>query len=145
MNPIVIDANIALALVVPLPYSEAAVQYMQRWQGEQTRILVPTLWEYEIVSGLRRACAQGILTSQQARAALDELLAMRFEVLAPDRETHQRALEWSGLLGQSKAYDAQYLAAAEQTRAELWTADRRLANAAAQAGATWVHWIGAGE
>jgi predicted nucleic acid-binding protein len=80
-----------------------------------------------------------------AGAALDTLLAMRFAVLTPNRQTHRRVLEWPALLSQSKAYDVQYLAAAEGARAELWTADRRLAHAAAKAGATWVHSIGDGE
>jgi predicted nucleic acid-binding protein len=45
-------------------------------------------------------------------------------------------------IGQSKAYDAQYLALAARENAPLWTADRRLANAARGAGLDWVHWIG---
>jgi predicted nucleic acid-binding protein len=62
-------------------------------------------------------------------------------VVAPTLETHRRALDWSARLGQGKAYDGQYLATAERAGAELWTADRKLANAATAAGAGWVRSI----
>ncbi len=39
------------------------------------------------------------------------------------------------------AYDAQYLALAEQTGAEFWTADKRLADRARRRNARWVKWI----
>ncbi|HSR30541.1 MAG TPA: type II toxin-antitoxin system VapC family toxin [Anaerolineae bacterium] len=61
---------------------------------------------------------------------------------SPPVHLHERALRWADRLGHSKAYDAHYLALAEQEGIELWTADRRLANGAQQAGAHWVHWIG---
>jgi predicted nucleic acid-binding protein len=54
----------------------------------------------------------------------------------------ERALRWADRLGHAKAYDAHYLALAEQEGLELWTADRRLSNGAQQAGAHCVHWIG---
>lgn len=52
------------------------------------------------------------------------------------------AFDWAEKLGQSKAYDSFYLALAETLRAPLWTADRRLANAARQIGISWVHAVG---
>jgi hypothetical protein len=42
----------------------------------------------------------------------------------------------SNRLGQSKAYDGFYLALAEQSNAEFWTADQCLVNSARQLGAT---------
>ena len=54
----------------------------------------------------------------------------------------QSALRWAARLNQARAYDAFHLALAEELGAEFWTADRRLANAAQRAGATWAHWIG---
>jgi predicted nucleic acid-binding protein len=64
------------------------------------------------------------------------------EVMPPIWDLHQQALFWSERINQSKAYDAQYLALASRENAPLWTADRRLANAAQNAGLDWVHWIG---
>ncbi len=142
MTFVVVDANLSLAQVLPLPYSPAVIQRMRVWQDELPRILVPGLWEYEVVTGLRRACFQRLLSLEQAQSSLDELLGMELEVVPASPNLHRRALEWAEQLGQSRAYDAQYLALAEQEGAELWTGDRRLANGAAALGVDWVHWVG---
>jgi predicted nucleic acid-binding protein len=142
MMNVVVDANFSLAQVLPLPYSPQVIQRMHAWQLELPRILVPGLWEYEVVTGLRRACFQGMLSLEQAHASLDELFGMGFEVALASARQHRRALEWAALLGQSRAYDAQYLALAEEIGAELWTGDRRLANGAAALRLKWVHWVG---
>jgi predicted nucleic acid-binding protein len=142
MTEVVVDANFSLAQVLPLPYSPQVIQRMHAWQVELPRILVPGLWEYEVVTGLRRACFQGMLSLEQAQASLSELLEMDLEVAPASTRRHRRALEWAGILGQSRAYDAQYLALAEEMGAELWTGDRRLANGAAALSLEWVHWVG---
>ncbi len=51
---------------------------------------------------------------------------------------HARALSWAARLGHTKAYDAQYLAPAEEMRCPLLTADLRLVRAAQALGADWV-------
>jgi len=144
MTVVVVDANFSLGQVLPLPYSRDVVRRMGVWQGEQPRILVPSLWEYEVVTGLRRACVQGLLRVDAVQETLDELLGMALQVLEMTAERHRRALVWAERLGQARAYDAQYLALAEQTEAELWTADERLRNRARQVGASWVRWVGEG-
>jgi predicted nucleic acid-binding protein len=142
MTIVVVDANLSLAQVLPLPYSLAVIQRMRVWQDELPCILVPGLWEYEVVTGLRRACFQRLLSLEQAQSSLDELLGMELEVVPASPNLHRRVLEWAEQLGQSRTYDAQYLALAEQEGAELWTGDRRLANGAAALGVDWVHWVG---
>ncbi len=142
MTVVVVDAKFSLAQVLPLPYSPAVIQRMRVWQDELPRILVPGLWEYEVVTGLRRACFQRLLSLEQAQSSLEELLGMELEVVPASPNLHRRALEWAEQLGQLRAYDAQYLALAEQEGAELWTGDRRLANGAAALGVDWVHWVG---
>jgi predicted nucleic acid-binding protein len=138
---VVVDANFSLAQVLPLPYSPAVIRRMHTWQEELPRILVPGLWEYEVVTGLRRACYLRMLSQEQAQTSLDELLAMELEMVPASPGLHRRALEWAKRLGQSRAYDAQYLALAEQESAELWTGDKRLANGARALGVDWVHWV----
>ncbi len=142
LTNIVVDANFSLAQVLPLPYSQDVLRHMNVWRTELPRLLVPSLWEYEVVTGLRRAYVQGLLTREEMKFTLDELLAMALEVAPGSSERHHRALVWAERLGQARAYDAQYLALAELFEAEFWTGDRRLANAAHQLGLTWVRWVG---
>jgi len=138
----VIDANLIAALVVPLPYSDRATQKIVAWKRAGLELLAPVLLEYEITAILRKAVVAQWLTTDLAVEAIGEILSLSIQCLAPTAHLHERALRWAERLGHSKGYDAHYLALAEQEGIELWTADRRLANGAQQAGAHWVHWIG---
>jgi predicted nucleic acid-binding protein len=138
----VIDSNLIAAVVLPLPYSDQATRKIIAWKRAGTELLAPVLLEYEIAAILRKAVVARWLTTDLAVEAVGKVLALNVQCLAPTADLHERALRWADRLGHSKAYDAQYLALAEQEGIELWTADRRLANGAQRAGAHWAHWIG---
>lgn len=138
----VIDANLIAAVVLPLPYSDQATQRMTIWKRAGVELLAPILLEYEIVAILRKAVVAQWLTTDLAVEAIEKILALDVRCVTPTRSLHEQALRWADRLGHAKAYDAHYLALAEQESIELWTADRRLANGAQRAGAHWVHWIG---
>jgi len=138
---VVIDANLALALFLRLPYTEQAYRLMDRLRERKTALLAPLLWEYECLSGFHRAVRLGIIHPQEAAEFMNDLLALEIERVLPSVQSHQSALRWAERLGQSKIYDAQYVALAEQLGAELWSADRRLVNDLQGQGVTWAHWI----
>ncbi len=138
---VVIDANATLGLFLRLPYSKNMDQQMQVWQAEEARLVVPTLWEYECLTGLRRAVTLKLLSSKEAESMLEDLIALELLRVAPTPELHRAALHWAERLGQSKVYDAQYLALAESLSAEFWTADQRLFHKLQELGVTWAHVI----
>jgi len=138
----VIDANLALALFLRLQYTEQAYRLMDHLRKRQSALSAPVLWEYECLSGFHRAVRLGVLRPQEAVEYMNDLLALDIERVVPSVESHQSALRWAERLGQSKAYDAQYVALAEQLGAELWSADQRLINALKEQGITWAHWVG---
>ncbi|MDI7276171.1 MAG: type II toxin-antitoxin system VapC family toxin [Anaerolineae bacterium] len=138
---IVIDANLALALVVPLPYSERATALMESWRISRAELYIPALWEYEVASALRKAVSLGLLTPERAELALGHLLRLGLERVDPELGLHREALRWAARLGETVACDAQYLAVAEHVGAELWTADRRLVDQARRQGAPWVRHV----
>jgi predicted nucleic acid-binding protein len=105
-------------------------------------LLAPLLWEYELTSTLRRAVYYGFLDASQAVWAPEQTMLLGVESHPPSASLHKGSLAWAGRLGHSRAYNAQYLALAEQVRSHFWTADQRLANAAREAGVNWVHWVG---
>jgi predicted nucleic acid-binding protein len=139
---VVLDANIVAALVIPLPYSIQATHRMTIWQTTKTDLFAPTLLEYEIITVLRQAIVARMIDASEAIDALENVLALGIRTVVPTKPLHNSALRWSELLNQKVAYDAQYLALAEQLGAQFWTADQRLTNGAQQVGVTWVHWIG---
>ena len=139
MKRIVIDANIGLAWVLNLPYSQLVEELMKRWQKEQVILAVPMLWQYEVVSGLHRCVMLNLLPQANLLSALAAINGTAIDLIVPSSETDWLALQWARRLDQHKVYDAQYLSLAEQLSAEFWSADLRLANRIDQLGISWVH------
>lgn len=139
---IVVDANLCVALIVPLAYSDAAAKKWLSWTSERVNLYAPRLWEYEVVSALRKAIVAGLIAGDEMESALQRLYMLGVEVVNPDIKLHRSALQWSERLMQPVAYHCQYLALAESIQAELWTADKRLIVALKDQNISWLHWIG---
>lgn len=67
-----IDASLALALAVPLPYSDRVVQLAEDWKEQKIRFAVPAAWGYEVVSGLRKAVTAEFM-AEEADVAIRNL------------------------------------------------------------------------
>jgi predicted nucleic acid-binding protein len=139
---LVLDANTALALALPLPYSSLATEAMQQWQVTRTKLYVPALWCHEVTSGLRKAMLVAGLAQGGAEAALASLMALGVVPVMPTVELQQSCLQWSLRLGRPVACDSAYVALAESPGCELWMADRKPVQAAIRTGVTWVRWLG---
>ena len=137
----VVDANIAAALMLSLPYSQQAIAHIRNCQINRTRLCAPLIWEYELVTVVRKSVYSGMLTPEQGDVALSKLLALEIERIAPTPSLHRDALRWAALLGHMAAYDAQYVALAAHLGAELLTTDRRLYTRAREKGLLWVRYI----
>ena len=124
-----------------LPYSEKASAHWRQWRSDRVRIVVPSLWWYEFVNGIRRSVFLGLLTHDLALEVLEQMALMDWEEVPPSSMLNRSTLIWAKRLDQSKAYDAHYLAVSEQVGAEFWTADERLYNRARDFGISWVRWI----
>ena len=139
---LVVDANLIVAIALPLPFSDSSHKRLATWKQAGEPILAPVLWEYEVISALRKAIYYGWLTLEEAGIALRQIMDLNIQSVPPSKDLHWEALVWAKQLGQVRAYDAQYLALADQIGAEFWTADQRLASAAHQSDIGWVHWVG---
>jgi predicted nucleic acid-binding protein len=78
------------------------------------------------------------LTPDEGQRALTLAQGLGVQLIPPNDAQTQLALSWTVRLGRTAAYDSFYLALAETLRCELWTADKRLRNAANQ---TWVRGV----
>jgi predicted nucleic acid-binding protein len=106
------------------------------------RLVAPTLWQYEVTSILTKAVYARQLTSIQAEESLALVRAFPLKLVSPKYELTRAAFAWTVKLQRVVAYDSFYLALAQQMQCELWTYDRRLANAVHE---PWVRYLeGAG-
>lgn len=110
---VVIDANIALALVIPLPYSAMATDQMRAWQNDGAQLFVPTLWAYEVITAVRKSVIAKVLSPESAIKASDYLFALEIQQIPFTTTLYRNIFDWSVRLNHSQAYDAVYLALAE--------------------------------
>jgi len=137
----VVDASIVLRLVLPDMLREPCKALIARLVGEGFELIAPALWAYETTSALCKAVHFGVLTPEEGKRALAQVMTLGVRLVPPDDVQNQQAFEWTLRLKRASAYDSYYLALAETLGCDLWTADRRLLNAM---DLPWVRWVGEG-
>ncbi|HVT15502.1 MAG TPA: type II toxin-antitoxin system VapC family toxin [Thermoanaerobaculia bacterium] len=123
-----VDASLIVSLLVE-PGSPLQPLW-QRWVEEGRELAAPTLVFFEVANALYQSEKHGRLSS----IASDTLFAAASGLplrLYRDSALHLHALRLARDFSLPACYDAHYLALAERLGGELWTCDRRLANAVA--------------
>jgi len=133
---IVVDASIALKLILHEPDSAIVRQRWQQWAMAGEIRLAPPPFRSETLSVIRRSVYRGILDRVDGDAAAQQLLVLPIQIREPP-ELYQRAWQLSVRYNRPTIYDCCYLALAEIEQCEFWTADRRLANAVGSL--SWLH------
>ncbi len=137
-TPLVVDANICLYTLAPLPEHEQAKSLMASLLRYERPWYAPALWRIEVLSGLRKLVAADMMAEEEMWASEAHLWEWPVRVVPEERELLERALRWAGRIGHRVIYDSVYLALADAMSAELWTADRRLYQRARRAGAAFI-------
>jgi predicted nucleic acid-binding protein len=140
-SAIAVDANLVVRAVLPANVEPAILERFASWRQSQVPIIAPDILLPEAVSVIRRGVFDRWISEAEGRQAVDDLFRLGVEIIPGDISLCQDALAWAGQLGQSRAYDGFYLAAAERMGAQLWTADEKLRNRAVQLGVSWVQWF----
>lgn len=130
-----IDAGIAFKLIAPHPGQQRFVELMTQWRQADYQLCAPTLWAYELTSAFTKMAHFGHLSPANGREGLQLAYQLGVHLIAPDEAQAFKAYAWTERLGRAAAYDSFYLALAESLGCDLWTVDKRLANAAGQ---SWV-------
>jgi len=139
--PAVIDASVALKLVLPDVLREQCKALIARLLDEGCQLVAPALWAYETTSTLCKAVHFEQLTPTEGQRGLAQIMALGIHLIPPDDAQNRQAFEWTLRMKRGAAYDSYYLALAENLGCDLWTADRRLRNAI---DLPWLRWIGGG-
>lgn len=141
MRLTVADASVAVSWVLSdedQEVSAASGRLLLASQRGEIGLLVPVLWYYEVLNALRTAVARGRIPRQQGEEAFGTLLELNVGVASFPKNVQRT---WGLALDNGiSAYDAAYLALAEDNGCECYSADRRLVQRAAGTG--FVRWIG---
>lgn len=134
---ICVDAS----FVVRLATSETAVSpyrdLWNQWQSTGATKVAPTLFYYEVTNAVHRYVVAGQILPEEADQILEYILNLEITFYS-EATLHRRALILARNLTLPAAYDAHYLALAEQLEADFYTADRRLFEAV-HTTLPWVH------
>ena len=125
---IVVDASFALKLVLNESDSDQVRARWQVWTDSGEVIVAPPLFRAETASVLRRNVHRDILPPEAGDRAFDLLEMLVIEIREP-LNLYRQAWDLANRFNRPTVYDCCYLALAAITSSELWTADRRLANA----------------
>jgi predicted nucleic acid-binding protein len=132
VRPVVADASAIVEYLLRTNRARAAAKVIE---APDVALSVPSLCDVEVAAALRRALLEGRLHLARVREAIVD-----YQDLPIDRYAHlfvlDRILE---LRANFSAYDATYVAVAEQLHAEFLTADRPLARAARSHTSLQVH------
>lgn len=139
-SSVCVDASLIVWTLVPAPLSDAAEALLSKWQREQVTLIAPALFAFEVTSSLRRLVSLKEITPEEGEEAFEKFLKIDI------RLSHRQAIfplawELAKQFNRPRAYDAAYLAMAQLSNCEFWTADEKLYNAVKD-DLDWVKWIG---
>ena len=140
IRPAVVDASVAVKLVIDEDYSDLAAGLYAVRSRIQRSLFAPTLLPNEVTNAIYRQLRRGNLSEAEADAAVARFPRFDIGLLAP-ADLPRAAYVFAKTHRLGAIYDALYVVLAQRLNAEFWTADRTLFNAVSGA-APWVRWIG---
>lgn len=138
-SPLCLDASVVIRRLTE-PGNRLVHEHWDAWEAMGCQLVAPHLIRYEVTNAIHRLRQARALSNGAARDAMSLLLEMPIG-LHFEEELHRGALDFAERFHLPAAYDAHYLALANRLGAELWTADRRLANTV-QRHLPWVQLVG---
>ena len=128
----VLDSNVLTYIASGDPVGLRAIELIETWLRDGEALHAPALASYEIANGLSRLVAAGMFPLRDVPTALAKLEQIPITWhLAHDLAA---IVTIADRLGRHSAYDAAYLALAQELNAEVWTFDGPLARNAASVG-----------
>jgi predicted nucleic acid-binding protein len=118
---VVVDANLLVALVSGDPRGNTVLQYFTNWLSNNVEFHAPVLARYETANALTRLIVGGAFPADKVEDAWNNISVL--PIAYHDLVNVKRVVEIALALNRQNAYDAAYIALAEDIGAELWTLD----------------------
>lgn len=125
----VVDANLLVALATRSPRRAAVAARFAEWDRLGETLHAPVLMPYEVASALTQVIVPGSTDGPAVESVWSAI--QRMPVTMHSLADVPSVVQLAHRLGRRSAYDAAYIALAEQLDAELWTLDGPLARNAA--------------
>lgn len=117
-----VDASVLIRWLVPQQADPFVYELVDGWIEDGVELVGPALLFSEVISVLRLQAHKGTMDAEDVDRIV--WLFLRLGIRRIDNFTlYRRAFELATRFGHARAYDAHYLAAAEQEGCDLWTAD----------------------
>jgi predicted nucleic acid-binding protein len=117
----VVDANLLVALVSGDPRGNKVLRHFTDWLSQNVEIHAPLLAQYETANALTRLIVGGAFTTDKVEEAWNNISIL--PITYHGLPNVKRVVEIALALNRQNAYDAAYIALAEELSAELWTLD----------------------
>jgi len=136
---VVIDASVVLNwYLADEAYSHAALELLDRYISNEVEFSAPSLLEHEVLNGLMIAKKRGRIEQEKVRMAVEGFLGLEIEQQYIS-SFFPKVVYFSETYSLS-AYDASYLAVADEEGIEFITADQDLYTKVKK-DLEWVKWI----
>lgn len=128
---VVLDSNVVVALVLDARRGPAVERRLREWEDAGETLHAPSLFRYEVANALTRNVAAGAIAESDATPAWERIIAIGVRLHGLTDGPAVVAI--ARTLQRESAYDASYIALAQELDAELWTLDGPLARNASGA------------
>jgi len=122
---VVVDANLVVALAIDRERGPLVDAQFRAWAAAGEIMHAPSLLRYEAANALARTVAAGDLSAAAAEDAFRAISAL--SIVLHELEDGSPVLRLTAELKRRSAYDAAYIALAQELGAVLWTFDGPLA------------------
>lgn len=128
---VVLDSNVAVALALDTERAPAVEERLRAWEEAEEALHAPSLFRFEVANALTRNIAAGKIDAADAKIAWQRIVAI--EISLHGLTNGPAVIAIARQLKRESAYDAAYVALAQELDAELWTLDGPLSRNAATA------------
>ncbi|MEA5564248.1 type II toxin-antitoxin system VapC family toxin [Anabaena sp. UHCC 0399] len=120
-----LDTSVWIPYLVPEVYQSQAVTLLAEALSLNIRLVAPAFAWAEVGSVLRKKTRLGVITTEEALGFFEDFCELPIDYVE-EEAIRIRSWEIAEKYGLSTLYDAAFLACAEMTSAEFWTADAAL-------------------